>query len=42
MLAHFFLWHLKLRVGKKSLCSLGVASAEPPGSGLTLADVLGL
>src|ERR671932_385243 len=39
MLAHFFLWHLKLHVGKKSPGAHGVTSAAAPGSGLTLADV---
>jgi SRSO17 transposase len=39
MLAHFFLWHLKLRLGKKSPRINGSASTEAPGSGLTLADV---
>ena len=28
MLAHFFLWHLKLRLGKKSACPDGIAAAE--------------
>jgi SRSO17 transposase len=35
MLAHFFLWHLKIRLGKKSSSADGIASADPPGSGLT-------
>jgi SRSO17 transposase len=35
MLAHFFLWHLKLRVGKKSTGTDGVAGAGVIGSGLT-------
>jgi SRSO17 transposase len=39
MLAHFFLWHLKIRLGKKSAGPHGVTSAAAPGSGLTLADV---
>jgi SRSO17 transposase len=39
MLAHFFLWHLKLRLGEKSPRINGSASTEAPGSGLTLADV---
>ena len=39
MLAHFFLWHLKIHVGKKSPGAHGVTSAATPGSGLTLADV---
>ena len=28
MLAHFFLWHLQIRVGKKSPCTDGVATAR--------------
>jgi SRSO17 transposase len=39
MLAHFFLWHLKLHVGKKSPRVNSVASAEVTGSGVTLADI---
>jgi SRSO17 transposase len=39
MLAHFFLWHLKIRLGKKSASADGVASADPPGRGLTLTHV---
>jgi len=39
MLAHFFLWHLKIHVGKKSPCADGVPSAEASGSRLTLADI---
>jgi SRSO17 transposase len=39
ILAHFFLWHLKLRVGKKSPRVNGVASAEVTGSSVTLADI---
>jgi hypothetical protein len=42
MLAHFFLWHLKIHVGKKSPGAHGVTSAAAPGSGLTLVDVLAL
>src|SRR5919202_6491903 len=30
-LAHFFLWHLKIRLGKKSSSADGIASADPPG-----------
>ena len=41
MLAHFFLWHLKLHVGEKSAGSHRVAGADPVGSRLTLADVYG-
>ena len=39
MLAHFFLWRLKLRLGKKSPSTDGVTAAEPIGRGLTPADV---
>jgi SRSO17 transposase len=39
MLAHFFLWHLKLCLGKKSPGAHGVTSAAAPGSGLALADI---
>jgi hypothetical protein len=39
MLAHFFLWHLKIHVGKKSPGAHGVTSAAAPGSGFALADV---
>ena len=39
MLAHFFLWHLKLHLGKKSAGPHRVAGADPIGSRLTLADV---
>jgi SRSO17 transposase len=35
MLAHFFLWHLKLRVGEKSTGTDGIAGAGVIGSGLT-------
>jgi SRSO17 transposase len=41
MLAHFFLWHLKLHVGEKSAGSHRVAGADPVGSRLTPADVYG-
>ena len=34
MLAHFFLWHLKLRWGKKSPCADSIADADVTGSGL--------
>jgi SRSO17 transposase len=37
MLAHFFLWHLKLRLGKKSPGADGVAAAEIIGRRLALA-----
>src|SRR5712692_6119094 len=33
MLAHFFLWHLKLHLGKKSAGADGVAGAGVIGSG---------
>jgi SRSO17 transposase len=39
MLAHFFLWHLKLHVGKKSAGPHRVAAADVIGGRLTLADV---
>jgi SRSO17 transposase len=39
MLAHFFLWHLKLRLGKKSAGVDGVAAADLVGRGLAVADV---
>jgi SRSO17 transposase len=39
MLAHFFLWHLKLQLGKKSPGPHGVAAADIIGSRLTPADV---
>ena len=37
MLAHFFLWHLKLRLGKKSSRADGVAATEIIGGRLALA-----
>jgi SRSO17 transposase len=39
MLAHFFLWHLKLRLGEKSPSAHGGSAADDLGSGLTLTDV---
>jgi SRSO17 transposase len=39
MLAHVFLWHLKLRLGKKSSGPHGLATADDLGSRLTPADV---
>jgi len=39
MLAHFFLWHLKLHVGKKSPGSHRVATADHLGGRLTPADI---
>ena len=41
MLAHFFLWHLKLQVGEKSTGAHRVAGADTVGSHLTLAEVYG-
>jgi hypothetical protein len=41
MLAHCFLWHLKLRLGKKSSGPHRVAAADVIGSRFTLADVYG-
>ena len=38
MLAHFFLWHLKLRLGKKSTCADGITATDLIGRGLALAD----
>jgi hypothetical protein len=37
MLAHFFLWHLKLRLGKKSSSADGIAAADVIGGCLTFA-----
>jgi SRSO17 transposase len=39
MLAHFFLWHLQLKLGKKSPGADGVTTAAVPGSGVALADL---
>jgi hypothetical protein len=39
MLAHFFLWRLKLRLGKKSPGVDGLTGAEVAGSGLASASV---
>ena len=39
MLAHFFLWYLKLKLGKKSPGADGVATAAVTGSGVALADL---
>jgi SRSO17 transposase len=39
MLGHFFLWHLKLRLGKKSSGTDGVAAAEVIGGRFAPADV---
>jgi SRSO17 transposase len=41
MLAQFFLWHLKLHLGKKSSSPHRVAAADVIGRCLTLADVYG-
>jgi SRSO17 transposase len=38
MLAHFFLWHLKLRLGKKSPRADGVAGADVSGGRVTVAE----
>jgi SRSO17 transposase len=39
MLAHFFLWHLKIRLGEKSLRTHRGATADPIGRRLTPANV---
>jgi hypothetical protein len=39
MLAHFFLWHLQLRLGKKSPGVDGVAAPDLDGGGVTAAHV---
>jgi len=39
MLAHCFLWHLKLRLGKKSASPHGLAATDHLGSRLTPADL---
>jgi len=39
MLAHFFLWHLKLRLGKKSSGVNRVTAPDDLSGGLTLPDV---
>ncbi len=39
MLAHFFLWHLKLHLGKKSSGPHRVTGADVIGGRLTPADV---
>jgi SRSO17 transposase len=38
MLAHFFLWHLKLRLGEKSACVDGIATADVVRRRVTAAD----
>jgi SRSO17 transposase len=39
MLAHFFLWHLKLRLGKKSSRVNRVAATDDLGRGLAPTDI---
>src|SRR5499427_4179289 len=39
MLAHFFLWHLKLKLGKKSPGADSLAAPDLIGGGVALADV---
>jgi SRSO17 transposase len=39
MLAHFFLWHLKLKLGKKSPGADSLATPDLIGGGVALADV---
>jgi len=39
MLAHFFLWQLKLRLGKKSPRADRITAADDIGRGVTHADV---
>jgi SRSO17 transposase len=39
MLAHFFLWHLKLKLGKKSPGADGLAAPDLIGGGVALADI---
>jgi SRSO17 transposase len=39
MLAHFFLWHLKIRLGEKSPRADRVATADVAGSGVALAHL---
>jgi SRSO17 transposase len=39
MLAHFFLWHLKVRLGKKSPSADGVAAPDVVGSGFAPTDL---
>jgi hypothetical protein len=41
MLAHFFLWHLQIRLGEKSPSADGVPGADLAGSDLALAHVHG-
>jgi SRSO17 transposase len=39
MLAHFFLWHIKIRLGKKSTSHYGVPAEDPTGTGLALKNI---
>jgi SRSO17 transposase len=39
MLAHFFLWHLKLRLGEKSSSADSIAAPDLAGSGFTIANL---
>jgi hypothetical protein len=41
MLAHFFLWHMKIRLGEKSTGLNPVPDADVVGSGLTVPPVYG-
>jgi SRSO17 transposase len=36
MLAHFFLWHLQIRLGEKSTSHYGVPAEDPVGGGVAL------
>jgi SRSO17 transposase len=39
MLAHFFLWHLQIRLGKKSTSHYSVPAEDPAGGGLALKNL---
>jgi hypothetical protein len=39
MLAHFFLWHVKIRMGKKSARAHGGAGKMAAGDGITPEDI---
>jgi hypothetical protein len=39
MLAHFFLWHLKVKLGKKSSCPYYLAAQNPVENGITTANL---
>ena len=39
LLAHFFLWHVKIRLGKNSPRADGVAAADVTGRGATPAHI---